>query len=115
MGNPRGAKNIPICPLNSRLVAHHQGRNHARQLAISHTFKHGIPHALAQSLNRVLPRQGQALRRCIARPGPHVTGGLQALLPQPQLVVKPMGVAASMGGFEPHRQLPALCRCDVCR
>ena len=108
MRHPRRAEDVPVRAFNRVLVAHHQGGDHASEFAVFHPLENGVAHALAQGLHRVRPGLRQALRRGVLGARTHVTGGLQALLPQPQLVVKPVRVAAAVRGFEAHRHLPAL-------
>jgi hypothetical protein len=56
----------------------------------------------------MLPGVGHALGRRVARAGAHIAGGLDALLPQPQLVVKAVRVQVAVRRFQAHRHLPAL-------
>ena len=106
-----GPENIPVTALNGSLVTHHQRRQYAGQLAVGHAFKNCFTHALTSPLYAMCEnrpdRRNQFLRRRVAQPGTHRAGGLHALLPKSQLIVKAMRVAVAVWRFEPHRHLPA--------
>ena len=108
MRNAGSAKHIPVHPINRVLVAHHQRGDQAGKLALLHRAKDALAHALADQRHRVLPGLRQALGHRVARGGPHIAGGLHALLPQPQLVVKAVRVAAAVRRFEAQGHAPAL-------
>ena len=108
----RGPENIPVTALNGGLVTHHQRGQHTGQLAVGDAFKNCFAHALSSPLYAVPKtcpgRRGQLLRRRVAQAGAHIAGGLHALLPQAQLIVKAMRVAVAVRRFEPDSHLPPL-------
>lgn len=115
MGHAGGPEHVPVGFLDRALVAHHQGGEHAGQPGVRHLFEDRFPHPVPGLLHQVAPGLAQAPRRRVARAGPHVAGGLQALLPQPQLVVEAVRVDLAMRRLQPRRQLPALARPQVRR
>ena len=108
MRHTRGSENIPISAFNRVLVADHQRGHNACQLAVVHPLKNGLSHGLAGALDGLGPAICQFFWRCVAFASPHITCGLNALLPQPQLVVKAMRVAVAVRRFQAHRHLPAI-------
>ena len=115
MRHTRRAKNIPVGALNGVLITDHQSSHHTGQLPVLNALKNRFAHRLARALYGVFPAAGEPRRRRIVRPGTHIAGGLNTLLPQPELVVKTVRVAVAMRGLEPHRNLPALTGAQVLR
>ena len=91
-----GTVNVPVGAFDGILVADHQRRQHTGQLAIGNPPEDRLAHRLTGALNRMRPAVALLLRRCVARTGPDVAGGLQPLLPQPQFVIKTVRVAVAM-------------------
>ena len=110
MGHAGGTKNIPIRAVNRTLVAHHQSRNHSRSLRVKHLQLNALAQRLAQSCYRVKPSGGHTLGLGFFGTRTHIARSLNPLLPQPQLVVEPMRIAAAVRRFNPHRQLPTITR-----
>ena len=108
VGHAGGAEDIPVRAVDRVLVAHDQCGQQARRLAVRNALHHRITHVLARALDGVQPRRADAPRRRVARPGAHIAGGLQALLPEPQLVVEAVRVAVAVRRLQAHRHLPAL-------
>ena len=108
MRHARRPENIPVGALNGVLITHHQRGQHTGEWPVFDALIDGFTHRLADALNRMRPTAGEFDRWRIVRPGSHIAGGLNALLPQPELVVKTMRVAVAMRRLEPHRHAPAL-------
>ena len=108
MGHARSTKNIPVCAVNRTLVANHQSCNHSRSLRVKHLQLNALAQRLAQPRNGVKPRLSHTLGSNLFGSRTHITRGLNPLLPQPQLVIKTMLVAAAVRRFHPHRQFPTL-------
>ena len=115
MGDAGGAKDIPVGALNRILVAHHQCRNQSGVGALADALEDPVAHLLTPALHRMPGGACQALRRRIPWSGTHIARRLQALLPEPELIVKAMRVAGAVRRLQPHRHLPALARADRCR
>ena len=108
MRYPRGPEHVPVGAFNRVLVTHHQRGQYPGKLPVADAFINRLAHRLAGALNRVAPLAGQLARRRVMRAGAHITRRLNALLPQPQFVVKTVRIAVAVRRFEPHRHLPAL-------
>ena len=108
MGHPGAAVQVPVGALDGALLAHHQGGEHAGTAPIVHALRDALADPLARRLQRVPVGTAQPLRLWIARPGAHIAGGAHALLPQPALAVKTMGVGVAVRAAQAHRKAPAL-------
>ena len=92
------------------MVAHYQSGYQRRLAGLGHCRKNTLAHPLTPALHRVSQRGLQTLRRRLTRPGAHIAGGLHALLPEPQFVVKALKIKTAVRGFDAHRHTPTLAR-----
>ena len=109
VGHAGGAEHVPVGPLDGGLVAHGERGQHPGHAAVGHMGVHGVAHALAGHVDAPGGR-GQALGRRVFGAGAHVAGGAHALLPQPQLAVKTVGVGQAVGLAQAQCHAPALAR-----
>ena len=137
------AKNIPVRLGDGALIAHQQGRHDAccafgrcgiglcicvcKNGAIRLLYdvcllgqKRSVDGFARLQSSLVAPgahvqRMGQSgfFGGCLAIVGAHIARGAQPLLPQPEFVVKTMGVAAAVGLLQAHDQPPAFARLDA--
>ena len=108
MGHTGSPEHIPIHPVDGALVAHHQRGNQPGGLPLPNAGKNTFPQSLPCQRHRVFPGLCDALRWRVPGPGPHIAGRPHALLPQPQFVVKPMRILATVWRFQAQRHGPAL-------
>ena len=108
-----GPEHIPVGAFNGTLVPHHQRRQHTGQVAVGNALVDRFAHRLTRPLHGVGPGGRKPDRRIIPNSGTHVARGLNALLPQPQLVVKPVRVAVAVRCLQANRHLPTLTGAQV--
>jgi len=102
------AKSLPMRLRDGTLIAHHQRRQHAGRGRGLHALEHAVAHPLARLLQRKLPAVAKQLRRRRAWPSAHAAGGVDALLPQPQLEIEATRIGQAVRALQARRQAPAL-------
>ena len=125
MGHPGAAEDVPVLPLDGRLIAHHQGGEYAcNTLAIlccrsslpgrSHMVEQTLAHLQARTIHgKVQPVPWcivQALRCLSPRGCPHLPAGTHFLLPHPQFQIEAERIAVAVRLTQTHGELPALPR-----
>ena len=110
MRDARSPEDVPISPVYRGLIAHYQRCNQPGLLTVFYAGQHRVTYRLAQLRYREQHSPAQALGRHVFGSGTDVAGSLNALVPKPQLIVKPVGVTRAMRGFKTQCELPALPR-----
>ncbi len=116
-----GPKSLPVATLDRGLVAHHQRCQQTGHIRPTSKGCRALRYRVntqppIDALLYLLALAGHGIRRAvakqagrrIARSAAHIGRGLHALVPQPQLVIKTMGVAAAVRRFGAQGEGPAL-------